>query len=71
MFLDKVKRLLKTLPTQTIVLSLFNVRFKPELRFSIGPLDVNMFAFFLPGKEVEPQPTFTEDSGAHIRMLHR
>lgn len=53
--------------TQAIILREFDVRFKPKLRFPIGPMDVHMHPSFFARKEVKPESSAPEDGRAHVR----
>ena len=46
-----------------MVLSQFNIRFKPKLRLPASCVDMHMHSSLFAGKEVEAKRTFTEDFG--------
>lgn len=54
--------------TETVVLSKFNVRRKPELRFTIRAVDMNMHARLLTREKVETEAASAKNSRAHPTM---
>ena len=49
---------------QAIILRQFNLRLKPELRFALGMVHMNVQSGFLTREEKEPEPILTKDRRA-------
>jgi len=56
---------------ETVVLSVFDLRIQPKLRFSSLTLNMDVKPRFFPGKEVEPKPILLEDRRTHAERLPR
>jgi len=56
--------------TETVVLSKFNVRRKPKLRFTIRTVDMNMHARLLTREKVETEAASAKNGWTHSTMLH-
>jgi hypothetical protein len=52
-------------PAQGEILCELDVRFKPELGFSVSMLNVDMRARLFSREEIEAKPTLSEDRRAH------
>ena len=50
---------------QPIILRQFDSRLKPELRFAVRAVHVDVHARLLAGKEEKPEAVFAEDGRAH------
>jgi len=57
--------------TQSVILSQLNLRFEPELCFSIRVVDMDVDPWLLTRKEVESIPALPEYGWTHPAMLYR
>lgn len=54
----------------TVILRQFDARLKPDLRFALGRLDVNMNSVLFAGVEIEPERSFAKHRWAHAWIVH-
>jgi len=63
--LDEPPGTVEISPAQAEILCELDVRFKPELRFSVRMLNVDVRPWLFSREEVEAKPTLSKDRWAH------